>query len=261
MKETIDVAKPDGTVFDDIDFEPIETSIPDNIETINIKDDIDIPSDDSIAIDAPKKVEIITNPNRLWIASNKIKKKYTPQKPKGISKKANKKAADWLRRVGYVDTDDLETIDYNNDTNVNGLKDTNTNNIDNINLKKTSGAQITAKKIVKKYRNLARKKTYQRLLPPSENNFNDFTDLETVDYNNDTSISDLNDIASGPKKNKNAQIAAKKIVQKYKKLAKKKAPVPFNINDVADAETIDYNKDTNINDVFSSKSAQIAAKK
>ena len=163
--------------------------------------------------------------------------------------------------MGYVDTDDLETIDYNNDTNVNGLKDTNTNNIDNINLKKTSGAQITAKKIVKKYRNLARKKTYQRLLPPSENNFNDFTDLETVDYNNDTSISDLNDIASGPKKNKNAQIAAKKIVQKYKKLAKKKAPVPFNINDVADAGTIDYNKDTNINDDFSSKSAQIAAKK
>ena len=43
-----------------------------------------------------------------------------------------------------------------------------------------------------------------------KNSFNDFTDLETVDYNNDTSISDLNDIASGPKKNKNAQSAAKK---------------------------------------------------
>ena len=55
----------------------------------------------------------------------------------------------WLKRVGYVDTDDLETIDYNNDTNVNGLKDKNTNNIDNINLKKTSGAQIAAKKLLK----------------------------------------------------------------------------------------------------------------
>ena len=129
--------------------------------------------------------------------------------------------------MGYVDTDDLETIDYNNDTNVNGLKDTNTNNIDNINLKKTSGAQITAKKIVKKYRNLARKKTYQRLLPPSENNFNDFTDLETVDYNNDTSISDLNDIASGPKKNKNAQIAAKKNSTEIQKVSKEKSTCPF----------------------------------
>ena len=110
------------------------------------------------------------------------------------------------------------------------------------------GAQIAAKKTVKKYRNLARKKPYQRPLPPSENSFNDFTDLETADYNNDTSISDLNDITSGPKKNKNAQIAAKKILQKYNKLAKKKAPVPFNISDGADAETIDYNKDSNIND-------------
>ena len=63
------------------------------------------------------------------------------------------------------------------------------------------------------------------------------------------------------KKNKNAQIAAKKIVQKHKKLAKKKAPVPFNTSDVADAETIDYNKDTNINDVLLSKSEQIAAEK
>ena len=43
------------------------------------------------------------------------------------------------------------------------------------------------------------------------------------------------------------------MVQKYKKLVKKKPPVPFNISDVADAETSDYNKDTNINDVLSRK--------
>ena len=41
----------------------------------------------------------------------------------------------------------------------------------------------------------------------------------------------------------------------------KKTPLPFNINDVADAETIDFNKDTNIGNVSSSKSLQIAAKK
>ena len=58
-KKITDVAKPDGTVFDDTDFEPVEAiTIPDDIETINIKDDIDIPSDDGIAIDAPKKVKI-----------------------------------------------------------------------------------------------------------------------------------------------------------------------------------------------------------
>ena len=145
LKEIIDAVKPDGTVFDDIDFEPIEANtIPDDIETINIKVDIDILSDEGIAIDAPKKVKILTEPNRLRITSNEIKKKYIHQKSKGILKKANKKEADCLRRVGYIDIDDLETNDYNNDTN-NALKDTTADNIDNINLKKTSGAQIDAK--------------------------------------------------------------------------------------------------------------------
>ena len=74
----------------------------------------------------------------------------------------------------------IEAIDYNNDTNVNDLNDNN--------LKKTSGAQIASKKIIKKYRNLARKKQYQR---PLQNTLDDLADLETIDYNNDTSISDL----------------------------------------------------------------------
>ena len=100
----------------------------------------------------------MTDPNRLRITSNKIKKKYIHQISKRILETANKKADDWFKRAGYVDIDDLETIDYNNDTNVNELKDTNTNNIDNINLKKTSGAQRDTKKIVKKYRNIAKKK-------------------------------------------------------------------------------------------------------
>ena len=86
-----------------------------------------------------------------------------------------------------------------------------------------------------------------------------------MDYNNHTSISDLNNIPFGfsaPKKTKSAQIAARKIVQKYKKLSKKKLSLPFNISDIANAdETVDYNDDTNINDVSSNKGAQIAAKK
>ena len=50
-------------------------------------------------------------------------------------------------------------------------------------------------------------------------------------------------------------------MQKYKKNSRKKSPLPFDISGVADAETVDYNNDTNINDVLSNKSTPIAAKK
>ena len=62
-------------------------------------------------------------------------------------------------------------------------------------------------------------------------------------------------------RNKNTQIAAKKIVQKYKNISWRKAPLPFNINDLADAERIDFNNNFDIINVSSSKSTQIAAKK
>ena len=61
-------------------------------------------------------------------------------------------------------------------------------------------------------------------------------------------------------------MAPKKILKKYKNLSKKKVPIPFNISDIADAATVDYNNDTNINDVNDiahnkNTNAQIAAKK
>ena len=58
---------------------------------------------------------------------------------------------------------------------------------------------------------MARKKLFQR---PPQNNFDDLADLETIDYNNDTSISDLKDTATGSKKG--AQIAAKNSLKIYK---------------------------------------------
>ena len=70
LKEIIDVNEP----FVD-DFQS-------PIETIRLDDDIDIPSDDEIATDMPKKKIIIANPNRLRLASNRIKKKYFCQKSK-----------------------------------------------------------------------------------------------------------------------------------------------------------------------------------
>ena len=133
--------------------------------------------------------------------------------------------ADWLKKAVYLGTDDLETIHYNNDTNIENLddvetvnykNDTNQSDLDNTNLKKTSGAKIPAKKIIKKYKNLARKKPYQR---PSVIVNDDFDDLEKVDYNNHTNIIDLNNL----KRTKNAQVAARKILQKYKKMSKTKS--------------------------------------
>ena len=79
---------------------------------------------------------------------------------------------------------------------------------------------MAAKKIIKKYRHLATKKHYQR--PPPRTERTEFDDRETIDYNNDTSINDLNDIVSNTKKGKNIQLAAKKIFKKYKKIAQNK---------------------------------------
>lgn len=98
------------------------------IETITIEGDIELASDDGIAIDAPKKVKIITN-NAKLVRQKKHLKKYKRQKSKYLLKEANKKAADWLKMVGYFDAEDLEAIDNNNDTNMNDLENTNTNNL------------------------------------------------------------------------------------------------------------------------------------
>ena len=71
------------------------------------------------------------------------------------------------------------------------------------------------KKNVNKYKNLSRKKA------PTPFNVSDIADTATVDYNNDTNITNLNDI--GPNKNTNAQIAEKKKhCQKLQKFSKEK---------------------------------------
>ena len=62
----------------------VEDDFKSSIETITIDDDINIPSDDRIAIDRPKKIKIITDPNRLRLASDRIKKKYFREKSKGL---------------------------------------------------------------------------------------------------------------------------------------------------------------------------------
>ena len=101
------------------------------------------------------------------MAANRILKKYQRQRQKGCLKNVNKRTANWLKKAGYLETDynndvsldDVTTVDHNMDTQPNELD----NDIEKIDLKNTSKntlTQKTAKKIVKKYRNLKRKSQF-----------------------------------------------------------------------------------------------------
>ena len=91
--------------------------------------------------------------------------------------------------------------------------------LDNVNVKQTSGTQIAVKRIVKKYRNLARKPPYQRPLATIRD---DLADLETVDYNIDTNINYLNDIVDGLKKIKMLRLLLRKFHKNTKKCLRKR---------------------------------------
>ena len=69
-----------------------------------------------------------THPNGTRLESRTILIKYQRQWQKGNLKKLNKKASKWLEKAGYLGTDDLETIDYNNDTPIDGLETVEFNN-------------------------------------------------------------------------------------------------------------------------------------
>lgn len=125
----------------------------DAIETINLIDG-DAPFAD-LATDASKKVKIITDPNRIRLAFNRIMKKYQRQRQKGSLKKSNKKATKWLKKVGFLRTDNWQTTDYNNDVSVNDIETVDFNNntqmryVNDVDLKRTSVTQQAAKKISK----------------------------------------------------------------------------------------------------------------
>ena len=152
--------------------------------------------------------KIITSHLTLAVqAAEKINKKY---RQKRIGKKAaristdgsrfkqeNKKAVEWLKDKGFLD--DIVSVEKADVR-------------ESIDLKKTSSASNVAKNIVKKYRDLARKKPYK--IRPAR--------IFTEDNNNDVEdIIDLGDIET-LKPSKNVQIAAKKITKKSKNLSSKK---------------------------------------
>ena len=123
-------------------------------------DNICIPNTNMIGRDTglPKGKKIITSHLTLAVwPAEKIKKKY---RQKRIGKKVaristdgsrfkeeNKEAAEWLKDKGFLDDNvSIEKADVG----------------ETIDLKKTSGASIAVKNIVKKYRNLAREKTLRK---------------------------------------------------------------------------------------------------
>ena len=163
------------------------------------------------------------------IATNKVQEKYKKQlKKKSVGKliKQNKASADWLKAAGYLDDKDQDAIQYIFNVQKINVSDNNINNQptepvgDIIDLKETSSTtatQLTAKKLVRKYRILARRKPYKRSPPVV-----DGTEPENdeISESKDT-INTLETIAV-LQPGKNAQLAAKKISEKDKKIREAK---------------------------------------
>ena len=113
--------------------------------------------------------------NLLEPATSRINRKHQQQKQRKELTKRNKKAAKYLKKAGYLDVYDAETVDYSNDTNLDDVATVDYSNdsklsdidedIQKVDLKKKS-ATIVAKEILMKYKNLKRKtalKNYKHL--------------------------------------------------------------------------------------------------
>lgn len=79
-------------------------------------------------------------------------------------------------------------------------------------------------------------------------------DIETIDYNDDTNLDDF-------VSNKSTTIAANKIRNKYKKMRTKRNNIPFDVNEIEQADAINYVDDVTLDDVKQNKNALITAKK
>ena len=97
-------------------------------------------------------MKLIPNPNSIRLASNRIIKKYWKPEKRKVWKK--NKSAEWLKKASFLETDNLQTIDYNNDVTRyletvdfnNKTRMTYLTDIDKIDFKKISGTQQAAKK-------------------------------------------------------------------------------------------------------------------
>ena len=77
---------------------------------------------------------------------------------------------------------------------------------------------------------------------------------DTINYVDDVSLDDA-------VSNKNIAIAANKIRNKYKKMRTKRNNIPFDVNEIEQADAINYVDDVTLDDVKQNKNALITAKK
>ena len=71
-------------LFDDTDSKDIKKFSDSVIKEINFDDNIEIPSDDKMAVDGPKKIKIIPKSNSAHLASNSIIKKIKSKDKKEV---------------------------------------------------------------------------------------------------------------------------------------------------------------------------------
>ena len=176
--------------------------------------------------------KLSTDYNKKMKAANKIKNKYLRKKI-GQREKSNKISAEWLKTAGYLDAKDQDKINYifvppkkEDKNNIPGdaghfIR----NEIDSTDFKKENLASKTrkSKKTRKWYEPIEKEE-----LPKTGDDYAD-------------TINILDDIAS-LQPGKNAQIAAKKISEKLKKMreafsAKKKYKIPGEIVKVEEVKT------------------------
>ena len=180
----------------------------------------------AVSTDKRPRILLSTDYGRKVKVANKIKNKYKKKIlrknrfDKNLTDKRKKASQDWLKAAGYFDTEDQNSIHYIYVP----PKKTNQNNIpadashfirsevDSADLKKSNlASKITAKKIVDKYRKAARKKPYTvpNVVLEEPLNTEEIDRIDTIE-----TIEDIATLEPG----KNAQLAAKKISGKYKKM-------------------------------------------
>ena len=127
----------------------------------------------------------------------KISKKYKKIRQKRDKTKGLTKKAIGNLKIKHLQTDDMETVNYNSDIEPDNLSNVNFNSnveIDevsdaetmdyNTRTNKNSVAQQQAKRIIKKYRNLKRKAAIQNNIPPTKIKILNNNDMMTLLFQN-----------------------------------------------------------------------------
>ena len=107
---------------------------------------------------------------------------------------------------------------------------------------------LTNNQISQKYKKMRSKRA------PIPFNLATLAETDNVTYSNNTNLEEVSS-------SKNEAIAAKKISQKHKNMRNKRQTLPFNLSDIADADFVDYNGDTNLQDANMNKNAILTSKK